>query len=137
MKADNLQRAVYGVLNADATLSGLVVGVYADVADAHDGEDESLFPYVTLGPETALPWDTHTNLGAAALVQVDIWSRQNDYVEAKNIATVIHGLLHYQSLTITGASHVMTTLESTAYMLDPDGKTHHGAMTFRVVYDDI
>lgn len=137
MRSDELQKALYTKLNGDVTLSAMLVGVYAHVEEVDDGEDTSLFPYVTLGPETSVPFDTKTNYGMEALVQVDIWSRQKDYVETKQIAERVYELLHHQPLVIETVDHVMTVLESASYVLDPDGVTRHGMQSFRVVYDNI
>jgi len=137
MNGDNLQRALYSKLTGDAPLMALITGVYADVQQPAEPEDDTLFPYVTFGQDNLERWDTKTDFGVNALCQIDVWSRQNNYLEAKEVASNIHRVLHATSLTITDATHVLTRVESEDYTVDEDGHTKRGLMLVRVVYDEI
>lgn len=134
MNADALQKAIYSKLTGDAILAAAVVGVYADVQQPASPEDDTLFPYVTIGRDTLTPWDTKTNFGVEALCQIDVWSRSNNFVEAKEIGELIWAALHHTDLIITGASHTMTVQENAGYTNDPDGHTKRGLLMFRVNY---
>lgn len=134
MNGDNLQRAVYAKLTNDATLMAIIVGVYADVQQPSDAGSDAPFPYVTIGSDNLSSWDSKTFFGTEALCQIDIWSRSNNFIEAKEIGDAITNALHHQSLTITDASHVMTVQQSSTYSKDPDGHTKRGMLMFRVVF---
>ena len=137
MNADNLQRALYNALTGDVALMALITGVYADVQQPDLPESDSNFPYVVIGQDNLSPFDTKTKLGASALAQIDIWSRQNNLIEAKEVASAIYTALHYQPLTITDADHVVTMVESQVFSKDPDGHTKRGMVMVRIIYDDI
>ena len=137
MNADNLQRAIFSALNDDPVLGLLITGVYADVQQPAKPEDDSAFPYVVIGQDNLSPWDTKTNLGGNAICQVDVWSRSNNFLEAKEVGGAVHDALHYGTLDIDRADHTMTTAVSANYTTDPDGHTKRGVMLFRVLYDDI
>lgn len=134
MNGDNLQRAIYSKLTSDATLMALIKGVYADVQQAEDSGAPAPFPYVTIGSDNLSSWDSKTFFGTEALCQIDIWSRANNFIEAKTIGSAITDALHQQPLTIADADHVITVQQSSVYSKDPDGHTKRGMMMFRVVF---
>lgn len=135
-----LQESVYDVLVGDATLLALLSGawsfdpVFSDVPDDQNAEDDTYFPYITFGPDTSVPFDTKDFAGANATLQINVWTRSADYIEAKDIATRIHTLLHKASLSITGKTHVNCVMESVEFTMDPDGHTRRALMQFRVLY---
>ena len=137
MKGAELQTAIYGALTGDVTLMALITGVFSDVVQPNLPEADSDFPYVVIGQDSFAPFDTKTNDGASAQVQVDVWSRQNDLLEVKNIGTAVYDVLQKGSLTITGANHILTRAVGQDYSTDPDGHTKRGLLTFTVLYDDI
>ena len=137
MKGAALQRAIYSALDADISLQELVTGVYADVQQPNLPENDAEFPYVVIGADRLNRWDTKTNLGASADCQIDIWSRENNLIEAKEIGSAIYGALHYQPLTIVGADHVQTLCNSMSFTTDPDGQTKRGLILVNVIYDGI
>lgn len=137
MKGDALQSAIYGKLTGDAALMALIKGVYADVQQPNLPENDAAFPYVTLGNDQLSRWDTKTNFGVSADCQVDIWSRQNNFLEAKAVGSAIYAALHYQDLTITGASTVQVLINSMTFTNDPDGHTKRGLILMNVIYDNV
>ena len=134
MNGDNLQRAIYDKLTNDATLMGLIQGVYADVQQVLDSGSDIPFPYVTIGSDNLAPWDSKTFFGTEALCQIDVWSRSNNFLEAKAIGSALTNALHQQPLTIQDADHVMTVQQSAVYSKDPDGHTKRGMFMFRVLF---
>jgi hypothetical protein len=134
MNGDNLQKAIYSKLTGDATVSGLVTDVYADVQQPLDAGSDAAFPFITIGQDNLSSWDSKTFFGTEAVCQIDIWSRSNNFVQAKEIGSAIVNALHHQSLTIADASHVMTVQESSVYSKDPDGHTKRGMLMFRVYF---
>ena len=134
MNGENLQRAIYSKLTGDASLMGLIDGVYADVVQPLDAGSDVPFPYVTIGSDNLAPWDSKTFLGTEAFCQIDIWSRSNNFLEAKAIGSAITNALHQQPLEISNANHVITVQTSSVYSKDPDGHTKRGMLMFRVVF---
>ena len=134
MNADALPRAVYAKLTDDIDIAAVVTGVHADVQQPDEPEDDSGFPYITIGRDTISPWDTKTDFGAEALCQIDIWSRSNNLIEAKEIGELIWYALHHRGLIIESSDHVMTVQESANYTPDPDGHTKRGVLLFRITY---
>ncbi len=132
MNGDGLQRGIYSKLVGSSALMSKIKGVYADVPQALDSEDESNFPFVTIGQDTLTGWDTKTTEGTIALCQIDIWSRSRNLLEVKEIGSEIVDALNDMSLTIPSASHVLTKVESVTYTRDPDGKTKRGMLMARV-----
>jgi predicted XRE-type DNA-binding protein len=134
MNGENLQRAIYDKLTGDATLMALIDGVYADVQQPLDAGSDVPFPYVTIGSDNLSSWDSKTFFGTEALCQIDVWSRANNFLEAKTVGSAIVNALHQQPLIIADASHVLTVQQSSVYSKDPDGHTKRGMLMFRVVF---
>jgi len=137
MKGDALQRALYAKLTGDVALMALVEGVYADVQQPNLPEADSDFPYITIGNDQLTRWDTKSNLGVSADCQIDVWSRENNFIEAKAIGSAVYNALHYQALTITGAENVQMLIQNMTFTNDPDGHTKRGLILMNVIYDNV
>jgi len=134
----SLQLAVYDKLDADATLSGLVVGIYDNPSQVDNPEDDSQFPFLTISTGNIQPWDTNRDKGADAQVEIHTWSRARHALEGKQIMDAVYNVLHRGTLDITGWSFVgMDMTDQQNPQRDPDGITRHGVQTFRVVYEEI
>ena len=142
MQTDVLQTAIYNRLITDAVLvaalsqSWGLAAVFSDVPEIN-GDNNAFYPYISLGPEIASPFDTDGTEGASVTVQIDVWSRQSDFMQCKAIASLVHARLHRQPLTIAGAHWIDTQAQPMTQTLDPDGRTRHGILQFTVTYDDI
>ncbi len=137
MKLDALQQGIYDKLTGDAGLVAAVTGIHVDVEQADLPEDDTRFPYISFGNDQGTYWDNKTHFGVSALCQIDVWSRQNNLKEAKGLGAAIHAILHHTPLTIAGAAHIMTVVESETYTKDQDGHTKRGLLLVRVLYDEI
>lgn len=137
MKGAELQQAIYDALTGDVTLMALITGVFADVQQPNLPEDDSSFPYVVIGQDTLREESTKTDNGVIATVQIDVWSRQNNVTEAKDIGTAVYNVLQKGNLTISGAHHILTRSIGQEYTTDPDGHTKRGLLTFSVLYDEV
>lgn len=132
-----LQSAIYSVLNGDATLSGLVVGVYDDVPQAVDSGDPAQFPYVNIGEAVHTEWDTDTSRGDDATITIHTWSRYAGRKEVKQIQGAIYDVLHRSALAVTGYATVSVDWQQSESFLDTDGETRHGVQTFRIILDEV
>ena len=123
-----LQTAVFAKLSTDNNLTA-VLG--AKVFD--DIPENTLYPYVQLGEDTAIDYSTKDQTGSEVTVNVDVWSRYRGSLEAKNIMDRIHTLLHDSSLSVTGSNFINMRFEFSDIIRDPDGITRHGVMRFRAI----
>ena len=143
MRTGALQAALYAKLTGSAALMGALSStwgfnpVFDHVPQVPDPQNNNYFPYITISQVTANQWDTDSSFGASGILQIDVWSRARGLLQARDIGQQIYDLLHYQPLTITGATHVWTDVESVEGFTDPDGLTRRALITARVVYDDI
>jgi hypothetical protein len=140
MKSAALQQAVFTRLN-HSSVTALLSAAYApltpiftDVPQAADTNAESFFPFVTIGADVSAPNDTKDMIGAAVIVQIDVWARATSMLGLKAIGDAIDGRMRRAALTITGANHIDTELESATPLRDPDGKTKHLMLRYRVEY---
>lgn len=92
---------------------------------------DAAFPYVSLGGIQVLPDKADCIDGVEVFPQIDVWSREVGYGEAKTIVKLIMALLDDQPMTISGFSVVVFEHQSTQYLRDSDGLTSHAAITFR------
>lgn len=123
-----LQTAIYTKLSTD---SNLTTTLGASVFD--DIPEETPYPYVQLGEDTAIDYSTKDQTGSEVTVNIDVWSRYRGSLQAKNIMDRVHTLLHDSSLSVTGSNFINMRFEFSDIIRDPDGITRHGVMRFRAI----
>lgn len=142
MKPLAVQTAVFDTLSGDATLLGMlssaytggIVPIFDAVPQSDDDEDDSYYPFISFGADFTTPMDTKGDNGGNELLQINVWTRSPGFAETKTIAQRVYDLLQKGSLTISGATHIATRVESVDYARDPDGLTRRALMQFRVTY---
>lgn len=140
MKSAPLQTAIYTKLSGDATLVALLSTAWGSTAifshTPETGEDESpaYYPFISFGQDVHSPFNDKSVVGGDTTLEINVWSQQGDFMEAKTIADRIAEILERQSLTVAGANHITTELESADATRDPDGITKRVLMTFTVLY---
>ncbi len=123
-----LQTAIFTLLSADNNLtSTLGASVFDDVPE------ETAYPYVQIGEDTAIDYSTKDLNGSDVSVNLDVWSRYRGSLEVKNIMDRIHTLLHDSSLSVAGTNFINMRFEFSDIIRDPDGITRHGVMRFRAI----
>lgn len=120
----NIQRAIYGQLNGVIS-----VPVYDFVPQ------DTAYPYVTIGDDTAVAWDTFTETGLEATLTIHTWTRDRGRKATKDIQKEIYDILHRATFGVSGGDMVGIDFEFSETLLDPDGHTHHGIQRFRILYD--
>lgn len=121
-----LQSAVYQRLS-----DALSVPVYDDVpANAE-------FPYVVLGEDTHIPWDTDDSTGAESTITLHIWSRERGKREAKQIQGEIYAALNRYDLPVSGFHTVTMEFDYSDVILDADGRTRHGVARYRTIVEAV
>lgn len=131
-----IQDCIADTLKSDSPLMAMVQGVYDSVPQANDAGAGALFPYVTIGEDTHVEWDTDTELGADVTITIHTWSRYRGRKEVKNIQGRIYEILHRANLSVSGYHLVgIDWLQSESFM-DTDGLTRHGVQTFRITIEE-
>jgi hypothetical protein len=120
-----LQKAIFGRL---AVVS----------CPVHDAVPQgSMFPYVTLGEDTAIDWSSKTTNGQETTVTLHVWSRYNGYAEAKQIGGEVIELMTVSPLIMTGFEADSARLDMQEYIVDSDGITRHGILKFRLFIAEV
>jgi hypothetical protein len=123
-----LQRSIYNRLSSDTTLGAVVTGVFDDIPQG------TAFPYVQVGQETITDIGGKDYDARSFLINVDIFSRYHGTGQVKQIADIVVGLIHEQSLTVSGQKIVSIRLENSPLIIrDPKDNTRHGVLRFRVL----
>lgn len=120
-----LQQAIYDTLTGDATLMGMVTGIYDRPPQG------SAFPYITLGDTDVADWSTKTTAGTEHRSTLHAWSREGGRAQAAAIMERLHTLLHQGTMIVPGQSMVSCRFLSSSLVLENDGWTYHGAVHFR------
>jgi len=139
----DIQQAIYTALIGDSTLFSLLAShmfggspaapaVYDRVPQASESEDPINFPYVVIGDDTAIPFDTDDKDGQESTITLHIWSRYRGRSETKRIIDAIYNVLHDQSLSISGQTWVYCFFEFSEVFEDNDGLTQHGVVRYRI-----
>ena len=126
-----LQKTVFDALDGDSTLQSLVTDVFDFVPE------NTAFPYVKIGEETAVDNGTKTLQGNEHTLVIHTFSRYRGSKETKEIMSRVYALLHESSLTVSGASLVNLRFEFSDIIKENDGLTTHGLQRFRAMIFDL
>ena len=141
MNSAELQKSIYGVLVGDGPLVASLSSawgydaVFSDVPQ-ENADDNAFYPFISFGPDTTTPWDTKGSSGGESVLDLSVWSRSGDYIEAKEIAGQVWDLLHRTEYAISGSTLVTSDIESSVASIDPDGETRRVLMQLRVIYEN-
>lgn len=142
----SVQEAIYNALWNDAALGDLLApnvvitgpAIYDHVPQADDSGVTAEFPYVVIGDDTSVEWDTDTETGHDMTVTIHVWSTQRGRGETKTILGAIYDALHQQTLSLSGSPsflNVACLWEFSETLVESDGVTRHGVTRFRVVIE--
>lgn len=134
--AVNVQTAIYTALNGDTALGDFVQAIY-DFVPQEDADTEADFPYIVIGEDTVVPWDTDDILGAEWTVTIHAWSRYRGQKEVKQILDALYDVLHRSTLSVTGFDTITVEWEFGETLQDPDGLTHHGVQRYRLLLQSL
>lgn len=131
--ATPIQQAIYTRLTNAINSAN----IYDDVPDLPEGQPTANFPYITIGEDDILPWDTDDTLGGSALVVLHIWSRTQGKKETKEIMAEIYDALNRQAgnLSATGFRFVDCLHEFSTVVDQSDGVTRHGICRYRLTVE--
>lgn len=122
-----LQGAIVNALLGDPLVASFVGDRVFDTVTP-----DAAFPYITYGPTSAIEEDADCIEGQEITVQINTWSREVGYPEAKNINDAVRTVLH-NGPTVTLAQNALVYLQhrQTQTLRDPDGITNHGVLQFQ------
>lgn len=120
----NIQKAIFDALD------GVISVAVLDFA-----EQDTAYPYVSIGESTFLPWDTDTETGLEGTITIHTWTRGRGRKANKDIQREIYNALHRASLTVAGGDAVGIDFEFSDTVRDADGFTVHGVQRFRLLFD--
>lgn len=126
----DLQKAIVAALKGASPVTALVGQRIFDQVPPG-----TAFPYISYGSDDVLQDDVSCVTAYNASVQIDVWSRANGQPEMKRIAGAVRTALHDADLSLDNHGLVLIEHEQTRYLDDPDGLTHHGALTFKALLD--
>lgn len=114
-----------------AALQSLGVDVYDDVPQG------ATFPYVVIGEDDSIPFDTDDSTGFDTELTIHVWSRYSGMKEVKDIMSDVYSTLNRRELSVSGAHVVDCIFQHQDVLLDPDGITRHGIIRFRLTTENI
>ena len=126
-----LQKAIFN------QLSGSIVGLdSANILVFDDVPENTSYPYVVIGEETAINNGSKDLDGLEYTLTVHVWSNYRGRREIKEIMQSVYENLHDTAISVTGASLVNVRQEFNTTLAENDGITRHGVMRFRAVVFD-
>lgn len=117
-----IQKAVFTRLN-----NALSVPVYDAVPD------NAVAPYVVIGDDTLIEFDSDLLNGFEATVTIHTWSVYRGRFEVKQLMGLIYNALHRAELNVQGYNLVGCDCEFSETFLESDGVTRHGIQRFRIL----
>lgn len=127
-----LQLAVYERLTS---VSGLPE-VYDHVPQQADSGSNVPFPYLTVGDDTHIPFDTDDSVGSESTITIHSWSRARGRAEVKEIQAGVRAALQRFDLDVDGFATVTVEFDFSETFMDPDTITRHGVSRFRILLDE-
>ena len=129
----DLQSAIYSTLNGDSTLDSLVGNnkVFDNVPQ------DTAYPYVKIGLENSRDIGTKSLDGKVYNVDIEVWSQYRGQKEIKEVMERVYNLFNNATISVSGASSVMSFVVATTTLVEADGLTRHGIVNVDfTVYDN-
>ena len=131
--AVDLQKAIHGLLTADAALVARLGG--QKVFDATP--PNTAFPYVSFGRTSIYDWSTGTESGTEQLFTIHVWSKAKGKTETLEIMETIRQLIDAAPPELDEHALVNLQLEFAEVRFDDDISVHHGLLRFRAVMEPV
>ena len=125
MKQANIQQAIFD------ELSELDYSVYDHVPQV------SAFPYIVIGDDTSISFDTDESVGSESTLTIHVWSQYRGKMQVKEILQEIYDKLNRADIAVSGCHLVECVAEFQETYLESDGLTRHGVIRFRLIVEDI
>lgn len=125
-----LQKTIYTRLSTDPNVTGLVTGVFDEVMEG------TVLPYVQIGDDTVVPYDSKTEMGEDMTLTLHCWSAGPGKTNAKKIMDAVLQSLTATPLPIDPGFEVDGIFREYLEVLQ-DGNVYHGICRFRVYIKQI
>lgn len=123
-----IQRQLFSTLNGDATLSGIVTGVFDFVPQGQE------FPFIRIGEAEFTRLESQTTTGFEGEITVDVWSRESTLgtKPVNEILSRISDLMHNTDSIWNIADHCMINFRENfrTVLVEEDSVTYHGVIRF-------
>jgi hypothetical protein len=97
---------------------------------------DTSYPYVQIGLETTRDVGLKTLDGVVYNVDIEVWSQYRGQKEIKEIMERLYNLFNNSTISVSGASSIMSYVINTTTLLEADGITRHGIVNIDfTVYD--
>ena len=126
-----LQKAVFDQLSAHSGLPD----IYDHVPQQGDSGSDVPFPYIVVGEDIHVPFDTDDSVGSEATITIHSWSRLKGRAQVKALQASIRAALQRVELDVEGFALVTIEFDSSESFVDFDGISRHGISRFRVLLD--
>lgn len=123
----NVQKAIYEKLVASSTLMAAVNGVFDYVPQ------DTAFPFVIISDARASNISNLAKNGIEHRVRINIFSREAGKKQAADIMGIIEGVLHNNSISVSGQTFVAMKFIDSSIELENDGWTYRGTMDLRII----
>lgn len=130
-----LIKAMFDRLRATTAVTSFVEQhIYDRVPEKQDGTINVPFPYVSLGPSSAIPDDFDCVKGEEVTIQLDVWcsgaGEAYGTAQVRKICGAIKAALHDVDLSLPTAALVTLQWETTRIIDDPNPAITHGVIQF-------
>ena len=111
-------------------LSGLPTAVYDSPPTS------AAYPYIVIGNDTSIPFDTDDTVGRDFIVNIHIWDNYNGYKRIKEIFGQIDDILNRGNFAVPNHDLIDCIFDSSDFFFDSDGKTRHAVVSYRLLIDE-
>lgn len=128
-----VQTALYTRLNAEISSAT----IYDDVPELPEGLPSTNFPYVVIGDDDSITFDTDDTLGSTVFATLHVWSRYQGKKEVKAIMGDLYTALNRQAanLSATGYRFIDCLFDFANVFEEKDGVTRHGVCRYKLVIE--
>lgn len=133
----SVQQAVFQKISAQADIVAGSIPVYDDVPQVNDAGDPVNFPYVVVGDDSLINWDTDTELGCEIEITIHTWSRYDGKKQLKLLQGYVYDALHRADFTISGYHVTLCVFTDSDSFVDADGKSRHGIQKFNLLIEKV
>ena len=97
---------------------------------------DTAYPYVVIGTETSREVNTKDRSGRVYNVDIDVWSQYRGQKETKEIMEILISLLDNTTISVAGATSIVSQVVNAVTLVEGDGITRHGIVNVDfLIYD--
>ena len=129
----DLQSAIFSTLSGDSSLDSKIGDnkIFDTVAP-----QDTTYPYVVIGTETSREVNTKDSSGRVYNVDIDVWSQYRGQKETKEIMEILISLLDNTTISVAGATSIVSQVVNAVTLVEGDGITRHGIVNVDfLIYD--